>query len=138
VFLEIKMGQNPKGEIVMKKLCALLVAVMLLATVLSACGKSVKLEGTYSADYIAAELRYTFDKDESVKAKIIVMGFVAWEGEGTYAVGEEGDTIELTFSGAAEAEDALPGMADVLNGTFDFSQDEDSVYIGTIQYSKVS
>jgi hypothetical protein len=122
----------------MKKLCALIAAVLMLAMVLSACGKSVKLEGTYSADYLAAELRYSFDKDESVKAKIIVLGFVAWEGEGTYAVSEEGDTIELSFSGAAEAEDALPGMDDVLNGSFTFSQDEDSIFIGNLQYSKVS
>ena len=122
----------------MKKLCALIAAVLMLAMVLSACGKSVKLEGTYSADYLAAELRYSFDKDESVKAKIIVLGFVAWEGEGTYAVSEEGDTIELSFSDAAEAEDALPGMDDVLNGSFTFSRDEDSIFIGNLQYSKVS
>jgi len=122
----------------MKKLCALLAAVLVLVTVLSACGKSHKLEGTYSADYKAIELRYTFDKDESVKAKIIVVGIVAWEGDGTYEISEEGDSITLSFSDAAEAEDAMPGVGDILNGSFDFSQDEDSIYIGGIQHGKVS
>jgi len=121
----------------MKKLCVLMAAALLVTVLLSACSKAPKLEGTYSADYVAAELRYSFDKDENVTAKIIVMGFIAWEGQGTYAISEEGDSITLAFSGAAEAENALPGVADALNGSFTFAQDEGAIYIGNVQYDKV-
>jgi hypothetical protein len=97
-----------------------------MGMVFAGCAKT--LSGTYKAEVMESGAAYTF-KGHDVEVKVLVLGRVVTTLHGTYELGD--GTITLTF-GDAEAEEAKK-----YSGTFEFSQTEDTIKIGVVEYTRV-
>lgn len=114
-------------------LSILLVAIMLLA----ACGsKTPVLQGRYVAESKIMETNYEFSKDGSVTVKLITGGYVAVEETGTYSINEEETEITMDFPEIKADLGILSFTMPDLDGTFEFSQGEGYIKIGSMQYEK--
>ena len=117
------------------KLAALMLAVVMMAGILVACGKTVS--GSYEADLTilgqGMNVTYTFkgNKVEAV-SKVTLLGNVKnTETSGTYEINENADgTMEITF----DFEEESTAFKD---GTYTFVQGEDYIKIGAFKYKIV-
>ncbi len=109
------------------RISAALLAAVILCTALAACGGGA-LKGTYKAESFGTGASYTFS-GKKVTVDILVLGSVLSTLEGTYEIKD--GKITLTFE-KGEAEDV-----EKYGGTYDFSQTDNAIKIGLIEYQKV-
>lgn len=121
----------------MKKLCVLCCILLIALLGLSACGGPPTLEGDYSAEFLLAEVRYSFDRDGGVTLKILTGGYVAYTQTGTYAINESETEITLTFPAQDGIAAYLPEGVTV-NGTYAFIRGENTIQIGKVEYTRSS
>ena len=110
---------------IVKILCVCL-ALVCVGTILAGCAKT--LSGTYKAEVMGSGASYTF-KGNDVEVKVLLLGTVVTTLHGTYELGD--GVITLTF-GDGEGEEAKK-----YSGTFDFSQTENTIKIGVVEYTRV-
>lgn len=108
------------------RILALCMSVLVVMAVLAGCAKT--LSGTYKAETLGTGASYTFD-GKNVTVDVLVLGTVATTLKGTYSI-EEGK-ITLTF-GDTDSEEAK-----TYGGTYSFTEGEDYIQIGMIQYNRV-
>lgn len=125
---------------VTKKFFGVLLTMMLIITVLSACGNKEKyLSGTYHLQIYANQMSYDFDEEGNVTMQISVAGFVVLSQDGTYSIDSEQETITLSFP-LIQQEDItkISNGITSLSGTFAFQEEDDYILIGTVRYEKTS
>lgn len=122
----------------MKKFFGVLFTMVLMITVLSACGnKEQRLSGTYHLQTYANQMSYDFDAEGNVTMQISVAGFVVLSQDGTYSIDSEQETITLSFP--LIQQEGIPEISNgitSLSGTFAFQEGEDYILIGTVRYEK--
>ncbi|MBQ7940436.1 MAG: hypothetical protein IJ281_08705 [Clostridia bacterium] len=107
------------------KILCVMMALVCIGAALAGCAKT--LSGTYKAEVMGSGAAYTF-KGHDVEVKVLVLGTVMTTLNGTYELGD--GTITLTF-GEEEGEEAGK-----YSGTFAFSQTEDKIKIGVVEYTR--
>ena len=108
------------------KILCVMMALVCIGAALAGCAKT--LSGTYKAEVMGSGAAYTF-KGHDVEVKVLVLGTVMTTLNGTYELGD--GTITLTF-GEEEGKEAGK-----YSGTFAFSQTEDTIKIGVVEYTRV-
>ena len=122
----------------MKKLIASLLALLMLAPLLSACSGSKKLSGTYRSEGLFTETAYTFSEDGSVTVRLTSGSKVLIEGtQGTYSFNANNSKITLTLPESTKELGNLTIPIPELSGTFSFAEGEGYIQIGSTQYKKV-
>ena len=123
----------------MKKVISILLAMLMLTTLLTACGSGNKLSGSYRASSIVTETTYTFAKNGSVTVRLTAGSQVLIDNaKGTYTLNEDGTQITLTLPESTKDLGALSFTIPTLSGDFAFSKGDGYIQIGSTQYNKVS
>ena len=123
----------------MKKLLCVLLAVLMTAGLLSACGSGNTLSGRYRASAMMTETTYTFSKDGSVTVRLTAASQVILDDlKGSYSFNEEGTEITLTLPEDTKTLGALSFTLPTLSGTFPFAKGAGYIQIASTQYNKVS
>ena len=109
-----------------RRIAAMLLAAVFVAMTLAGCSKG-RLDGTYKAETFGVGASYTF-RGKTVEVDVLVLGTVVDTLKGTYTV--EDGKITLTFDSGDEEN------KDKYGGSFDFSEGENSIKIGLIEYTR--
>lgn len=123
-----------------RKNYSLAVLAVLAVIGLSACGdqkEDIPLSGTYSAEFLANEMSYTFEDEDQVTVRFETAGNTLCTAEGTYELSEDGKLISLSFPTAEEeVTEYLPETMKSLDGVFSFESSDERVIIGNVLYQK--
>ena len=109
----------------MKKISLVLAVVLIFSAVLCACGKTT-LSGKYAAEKFGTGAAFTF-KGSNVTMDITVLGIVTATLTGTYEIADGKITLNFTSGDEEQVEEH--------SGTYTFSQTENSVTIGVMEYA---
>ena len=119
----------------MTKLAAFVLAMLMMTCIFASCAKT--LSGSYEAELSllgqGVNVTYTFAGSKvTVTSKVTILGTVNTEEiKGTYEISENADgSLEITFDFEEET-------ATLRDGTYTFSEEENSIKIAGVPYNKV-
>jgi hypothetical protein len=119
----------------MTKLAAFVLAMLMMTCIFASCAKT--LSGSYEAELSllgqGVNVTYTFSGSKvTVTSKVTILGTVNTEEiKGTYEIAENADgSLEITFDFEEET-------ATLRDGTYTFSEEENSIKIAGVPYNKV-
>ncbi len=119
----------------MTKLAAFVLAMLMMTCIFASCAKT--LSGSYEAELSllgqGVNVTYTFSGSKvTVTSKVTILGTVNTEEiKGTYEIAENADgSLEITFDFEEET-------ATFRDGTYTFSEEENSIKIAGVPYNKV-
>lgn len=119
----------------MTKLTAFVLAMLMMTCIFASCAKT--LSGSYEAELSllgqGVNVTYTFSGSKvTVTSKVTILGTVNTEEiKGTYEIAENADgSLEITFDFEEET-------ATLRDGTYTFSEEENSIKIAGVPYNKV-
>ena len=119
----------------MTKLAAFVLAMLMMTCIFASCAKT--LSGSYEAELSllgqGVNVTYTFAGSKvTVTSKVTILGTVNTEEiKGTYEITENADgSLEITFDFEEET-------ATLRDGTYTFSEEENSIKIAGVPYNKV-
>jgi hypothetical protein len=119
----------------MTKLAAFVLAMLMMTCIFASCAKT--LSGSYEAELSllgqGVNVTYTFSGSKvTVTSKVTILGTVNTEEiKGTYEIAETADgSLEITFDFEEET-------ATLRDGTYTFSEEENSIKIAGVPYNKV-
>ena len=119
----------------MTKLTAFVLTMLMMTCIFASCAKT--LSGSYEAELSllgqGVNVTYTFSGSKvTVTSKVTILGTVNTEEiKGTYEIAENADgSLEITFDFEEET-------ATLRDGTYTFSEEENSIKIAGVPYNKV-